>query len=253
MICRVWTLFLVAVCFALAGCQSTTKTYTHAQVSQPHQLTETKQSPKIEKIQIKEIELETSTPIATQSPQIHPALSTRHKVKKGETLWAISRYYSVSAQDIKDANDIRDARTLKIGQVLKIPLSKRKTALSLGNFAWPLEGSIVSHYKENILGKPNDGINIKPQDSCTVYASLKGKVEFAQDLKGYGYTIILKHPQGLNTIYSNLSSSFVRENEEVDTRQPIGKVGKDIRTQETFLHFEIRKEDTPVNPLQHLP
>ena len=77
-------------------------------------------------------------------------------------------------------------------------------------------------------------------------------MEFSQQLKGYGYTIILKHPQGLNTIYSNLSSSFVNEEDKVASKQAIGEVGKDVRTQEAFLHFEIRKEDKPLNPLRHL-
>ena len=90
-------------------------------------------------------------------------------------------------------------------------------------------------YKEDLSGKPNNGIDIEPENSHVVYASRKGKVEFSQQLKGYGYTIILKHPRGLNTVYSNLSSSFVNEEDQVTAKQAIGEVGKDVRTQEAFL------------------
>ncbi|MBN2119455.1 MAG: peptidoglycan DD-metalloendopeptidase family protein [Candidatus Omnitrophica bacterium] len=177
----------------------------------------------------------------------------RHVVKKGQTLWAISNYYNVPLEEIAEENNLNTASKLRIGQILKIPISRKKIKMDLGIFQWPLNGEIISHFNQKLPDRINKGIDIKPQDSFLVHASKKGIVEFSKALKGYGYTIILNHSQGVNTVYSNLSSSFVKEKEFVEENQPIGKIGKDVRKQEAFLHFEIRKEDVPLNPLHHLP
>ncbi|MFC1514341.1 peptidoglycan DD-metalloendopeptidase family protein [Candidatus Omnitrophota bacterium] len=259
----VLVVFGFGICI-VSGCETTTKNYAPAASGAPAALPGQPKtlSQKVERIEIKEIEMEEPAAVVIASlpksqpksqPKAPAPRQTYHKVKKDQTLWSISRYYSVPMHDICRANKISDANRLKAGQTLKIPLSDRKTELGLGNFEWPLSGMIVNHYQQSIAGKLNNGIDIHPEDSYTVYAAKTGTVEFSQLLKGYGYTIILRHPEGLNTIYSNLCTSFVSERDSVEAKQAIGEVGTDARSQETFLHFEIRKEDQPLNPLRHLP
>ena len=237
----------------VTGCVTTVKNYQAE--SQPAEAVVTEEP---EKIAIKEIDVEEPAQEKTIQEQFEnehrpPKLFTYHRVKQGETLWAISGYYNVSLKDLIKANHVKDPKAIKAGQLLKIPMEKREVELSLGRFEWPLYGRIISHYEEDLSGKPNNGIDIEPEGSYVVHASKEGRVEFSQHLKGYGYTIILKHPQGLNTIYSNLSSSFVNEEGQVASKQALGEVGKDVRTQQAFLHFEIRKDDKPLNPLRYLP
>lgn len=176
-----------------------------------------------------------------------------HKVRSGETLWRISDYYGISIEEIVKVNNISNEDNLQAGQVLRIPLYKKKEKASFKNFEWPIKGEIISYYRQNLIGSAKDGINIKPSDTLVVSASREGIVEFSQPLKGYGYTVIIKHTKGYATLYSNLSSAFVEENDIVKTSQPIGKVGKSIRANEPYLYFEIRKQDKPLNPLYYLP
>ncbi|MFC1599316.1 peptidoglycan DD-metalloendopeptidase family protein [Candidatus Omnitrophota bacterium] len=178
---------------------------------------------------------------------------TKHTVKKGESLCHISRCYNVSIKEIARINKIPNPNKIKTGQVLLIPRDKAKYADSAHSFQWPLKGNVICSYQEKVLGKNNSGINIKPSGSATIYASEEGTVEFSKLLKGHGRLVIVAHPRGFNTVYSNLASSFVKEKELVKARQPIGEAGIDVRTNKIFLHFEIRKDGKVLNPLHFLP
>ena len=176
-----------------------------------------------------------------------------HRVKKGDTLWRIARYYDIQLCAVASENDLADIDKVVVGQVLKIPMHKRQHKISNSPFQWPVSGEIVAFYKEKVSGEINKGIDIKPAEASTVYASHTGVVEFSEPLKGYGVTVILKHKEGFNTVYSNLAKSFIKKDQQIKARQPIGEAGKSLRTDTTYVHFEIRKSDAPVNPLHYMP
>jgi len=170
-------------------------------------------------------------------------------VKKGDSLWGISQRYSVSVKDLMRQNKISSADNLIIGKKIIIPLDTR---IGKGTMYWPVEGKIINFFNETIDNSPNKGINIKvSSNNNLVSASEKGKVVFANVLKGWGKTIILKHEKNLYTIYANLDKTLINEGSFAKRGQTIGKLASQ-RKGSCMLHFEVRKRYIPDNPLKYL-
>ena len=74
---------------------------------------------------------------------------------------------------------------------------------------------------------------------------------FADDLTGYGKTVVLSHPGGFHTIYAQNSEILVRLGDFVPKKTPVARVGKKERV--AYLHFQIRKNAIENNPLHYLP
>ena len=160
-----------------------------------------------------------------------------YTVKKGDSLWKIAKTYRISLKALCRVNKLSSAHKLKPGEKIIIP----KNNILAGQ--WPLRGEAYPSHK---------GIDIKTNKSIIVYPFAAGRVDFAQNINGYGYTVIIKHNDGLSSIYSNLAKIYVKEGAWIRSDQPLGKVGEDVRTGKTFLHFEIRKNGCSVNPLLYL-
>jgi murein DD-endopeptidase MepM/ murein hydrolase activator NlpD len=122
-----------------------------------------------------------------------------------------------------------------------------------GLFAWPVRGPITSYFG-TIAGKvKNKGIDIKSSEGSGVRAAKAGKVVFCDtQLKGFGQTIILDHGNNFQTVYSYNSAILVHVGEVVEQNMVIAKVGRSGRATEPSLHFEIRKNGVPQNPVYYL-
>lgn len=119
-------------------------------------------------------------------------------------------------------------------------------------FIWPIKGEILNYFNETIDNSLNRGINIQATSGDqNVKASAPGKVVFANPLKGWGNTIILKHDSSLYTIYANLGQASVKEGNNVGKGQDIGLVASG-KNGNYLLHFEVRKKNIPEDPLKYL-
>jgi len=102
----------------------------------------------------------------------------------------------------------------------------------------------------------HQGIDLFGAIGTPVMASLSGKVVVASQNRGMGNYIILKHLGNLVTIYGHLSNIYVKQGALVRQGQLIGEVGKtgnaNLRSILPHLHFEIRKNGTPQDPLEYL-
>jgi murein DD-endopeptidase MepM/ murein hydrolase activator NlpD len=83
-------------------------------------------------------------------------------------------------------------------------------------------------------------------------AGAKGTVTFAGWQNGYGQLVVIDHGGGLTTRYGHLSHIDVTQAQTVERGQFIGRVGSTGRSTGPHLHYEIRINDEPVNPLQYL-
>ena len=93
------------------------------------------------------------------------------------------------------------------------------------------------------------GIDVKVQTGDTIYAAFDGKVRIVRyERKGYGKYIVLRHENGLETIYAHLSKYLCDVNEEVKAGQPIGLGGNTGRSYGSHLHFETRVMGEAINP-----
>jgi lipoprotein NlpD len=115
--------------------------------------------------------------------------------------------------------------------------------------AWrrPARGPIVGVYSSL-----NKGINIGGQQGSPVYATAAGQVVYnGNGLRGYGRLIIIKHNSTYLSAYAHNSVVMVREGQRVRAGQEIAEMGRTSAGQ-TMLHFEIRRNGQPVNPLSYL-
>lgn len=124
--------------------------------------------------------------------------------------------------------------------------------INLKDFSMPIErGYITSEYGYRATFKRNHyGIDIKAYVGDTIRAAFSGKVRVVQTHSGYGKLVIIRHYNGMETIYAHLSKQIVKPNEIVKSGQPIGLAGNTGRSTGTHLHFETRFCGVPINPLE---
>ncbi len=118
--------------------------------------------------------------------------------------------------------------------------------------AWPLKGVLYGRYGVR-GGARHDGIDIAAPEGSPVLAAADGQAIFVGHQSGYGKVVILRHEQGLVTVYAHNSAVLVREGERVAQGQPVARVGQTGRTTGPHLHFEVREGTRPRNPLLYLP
>ena len=199
-----------------------------------------------------------------------------HTVQKGQTLHFIARAYNVNLDRLKRINGVYDPSRLQIGTRLWIPgarqvlnidsninkqtlaknKKKRKKALNKGIkgfLIWPVKGQLTSRFG-NRSGRHHDGIDIGARKGISIVAAAEGKVMFAGwGPTGYGLMIIIKHKNVLTTVYAHNSYIHVYKNQMVKKGQKIASVGSTGRSTGPHLHFEVRNDSLPMNPLNYLP
>ena len=122
---------------------------------------------------------------------------------------------------------------------------------------WPVEGPVTASFGERIdpfngEGAFHSGIDISASYGQPIIAPADGTVTFADFLGGYGRAIILDHGHGITTRYGHLSNFAVIAGQYVHRGDTIGYVGLSGRSTGPHLHYEVRINDTPVNPHKYL-
>lgn len=119
-----------------------------------------------------------------------------------------------------------------------------------GSWQWPATGSLVARFQESNGRK---GIDIAGQRGQAVSAAEGGRVVYqGSGLRGYGQLIIIKHDDDYLSAYAHNAKVHVKEGDVVKRGQRIADMG-DSGTDRVKLHFEIRRQGTPVDPLRYLP
>ena len=209
-----------------------------------------------------------------------------HIVQKGDTLYSIAWRYGLDYVRLAQINRIRKPYTIYAGQRLKLagvparlssqskassdkpapknaakpktvyaskPVSKPKPAFTASRLAWswPVNGRVISKF--SLSGSVNKGIDIEAKAGTQVKAAEAGSVVYAGgNLRGYGKLVIIKHDDAFLSAYGNNESLLVKEGETVAKGQAIAKVGANDAKVE-MLHFEIRRQGRPEDPIRHLP
>lgn len=118
---------------------------------------------------------------------------------------------------------------------------------------WPLRGKVISPFGHKTQGFRNDGINIRAKIGSAVRAARRGTVVYAGDkLSGFGWILILRHDNGFMTAYAHNQTLLVERGDKVERGQVIARSGVSGGVQNGQLHFELRKNGKPVDPLLHL-
>ena len=186
-----------------------------------------------------------------------------HVVGPGENLYRIGLRYHVPAAEIARANDIDDVTQLRVGQRLLIPGARggrppdaASTAIARYDgplrFRWPVKAPLTSRF--GLRGnRPHEGIDLGAPAGTPIYAAEAGRVIHSGRFGAYGKVVILKHAGAYRSVYAHARKLFVAKGDFVERGQKIAEVGATGRATGPHLHFEIRRGDTPHDPLAYLP
>ena len=209
---------------------------------------------------------------ACSSPSYLEQSRTQHVVRSGETLFTIAWRYGKDPAAVARWNGLGDGSLIHPGQVLRLtpppagstprntstrsskPASKPLPPVPTQPpppWGWPTAGNVTV----NFGGKPGTGtgILIDGKIGQPVRAAASGSVVYAgSGLIGYGQLIILKHNDTYLSAYGYNASLLVKVGEKIYMGQRIATMGEGPE-RKARLHFEIRRNGTPVNPRQFLP
>lgn len=210
-----------------------------------------------------------------------PSPSGHYRVRDGDTLYSIAWRHGKDYRALARINGIDNSFQIYPGQLLRLsaksaakPATKtiRATAsrpkpattskprpasatASLGSgpvrWRWPSSGAVIERFSSK--GKSNKGINIAGKRGDSVLSAAEGVVVYAGNgLLGYGNLVIINHSQTYLSAYAHNDRLLVKEQQRVNAGQKIAEIGNSGAAK-TMLHFEIRKEGKPVDPLRYLP
>ncbi len=205
--------------------------------------------------------------------KIPPTNGVIHKVKKGDTVYSVAKYYSIDPQGIVDypfntfIND--ETFALAVGQTLIIPdgtmpkvelwspgqvyIAQRTpdagTVVASGAFVWPTSGKITQRFVWY-----HKGVDIANKAGTPVLVADAGKVIISgwPDNVGYGNRIFIDHGNGFITVYAHLSRIDVTVGQTVNRGNVIGLIGSTGRSTGPHLHFEIRASGQAQDPMAYL-
>ena len=154
--------------------------------------------------------------------------------------------------------DELDGISERTKQELLSSASRGDPGIVPGYFIWPADGKVVSGFgprKHPIAGvvRQHNGVDIDAPYGAPVYAAASGRVLVASGMGGYGLTVVIDHGDGLSTLYAHLSQILVDASGQVQQGAVIGKVGSTGYSTGPHLHFEIRINGEPRDPLLWFP
>ena len=184
----------------------------------------------------------------------------RYTVRRGDSLSRIGARHGVALDTILDVNEIASS-IITPGQILLIPgagLSENVRNRVLGRlFMAPARGRFSSPYGYRNdpftgLRKFHNGIDIANEASTPVVASMSGTVAMAGYNGNYGRYVILRHPDGFQTLYAHLARTHVSQGDRVRQGYQLGEMGNTGYSTGNHLHFSIFLNGTHVDPQEYL-
>jgi lipoprotein NlpD len=191
-----------------------------------------------------------------------------HTVRSGETLYSIAWQYNIDYRTLARWNDLGDGTLIRPGQQIRLTgpdsgssamaaTSKENTSTATAPAApapqwrWPTDGKLALGFGQS--PKTQSGIRITGQTGQSVVAAADGQVVYAgSGLIGYGQLAIIKHNASYLSAYGYNSVLLVAEGQQITAGQKIARMGE-TSSQQPALHFEIRRNGKPVDPLDYLP
>lgn len=217
----------------------------------------------------------------------------RHVVEKGDTLTSIARRYGRDFRELAWQNDISPPYVISIGQKINLekikkgakpatiakntkkanknvtkrksskkshqsqPATKNHKQFNKITWRWPHLGPIVAKFNigndAKSRSRVNKGIDIGGRQGDPVLAAASGEVVYAGNgLLGYGNLIIVNHNERFLSAYAHNDTISVKEGDRVEQGEKIASMGSS-GVDQVKLHFEIRRNGDPVDPLDYLP
>lgn len=197
---------------------------------------------------------------AADATDLGGAIPETITVQPGDSLWALARSHNTTVAAIRGANDLRSDRVI-VGQQLRIlpgaevqagRAVEAATPLAQGAMLWPIYGAITSRYgyRQLWIGGSNfhSGLDIDGETGDPIRAAVGGVVKFSGWQGGYGYLVIVEDGD-TEYYYAHASELLVNEGQRVAAGDLIARIGSTGNSTGSHLHFEIRVNGDPVDPL----
>lgn len=193
-------------------------------------------------------------------------IADANQIVAGQVLRVVPPVGTAPAASVASASTGPATSAVSSGSVQERPLSSSTTAAAPASpaaapaqaapaaadevaFIWPANGPVIDSFDE----ARNKGVGIGGRPGEPVMAAADGRVVYAgAGLRGYGNLVILKHNNTYLTAYAHNQALLVREDQMVRQGQRIAEMGSSD-TDRVKLHFEVRRQGKPVDPLRHLP
>lgn len=224
-------------------------------------------------------------PVINKSP--HRVIPADTEVLKGDSIYAIAWRFGLDFQKIAKWNGLGDPYRIRPGQRLRLrasgsprsaatpaqpapaktpkaaappapaaaapvkpaPAPPAPPAAAPGQWRWPAQGQLVGKFSRT---KGRNGIQIAGTAGSAIRSTAGGEVVYAgEGLRGYGKLIIVKHSPSYLSAYAHNRAIMVAEGQRIKPGQQIAQMGSSGAAR-TMLHFEIRKDGKPVDPLKFL-
>jgi murein DD-endopeptidase MepM/ murein hydrolase activator NlpD len=185
-----------------------------------------------------------------EQARIYSRLDESHNELKSK----LARLEQILGEEHAEEGDMLAAEKDLVGDIRAAQAIRAVTArgISTEGFLWPLNGAINSYYGPR-WGRMHTGIDIDGVSGDPIVASKEGQVILAQYYSGYGNAVIIDHGGGVATLYGHLSKFEVSSGQSVPQGEIVGLVGCTGSCTGDHLHFEVRINGSPVDPLKYLP
>jgi len=202
-----------------------------------------------------------------------------YTIRKGDRLELVCKRYQVGLDRVCKVNPTIDVVSLKPGdeiflpgarpeavaevrvenkKVKLVPVKEKDVPQKGGrSYRWPVMGRINSPFgwRRHPVTRRRDfhtGIDIKASRGMVIRSAREGRVAYSGWMGGYGKVVVVEHMGGQSTLYAHCSSLLVSQGTKISQGQNIARVGTTGRSTGPHLHFEVRRGNSPVNPLQYL-
>jgi lipoprotein NlpD len=225
-------------------------------------------------------------------PPARDAKQVTHRIRRGDTLYAIARKHGVDWRDIVRANPWVEPDDLQPGQTLLIPAGALRGPLedtparfppppgvaprpeprepaappsarghagpipAERNFIWPVRGAILAGYGRPVAwreGEPNRGIDLRVRAGEPIRAVKSGRVNTFEHVPGYGRSVLVEHTDGAMTFYGYVQDFLIPHGRWVRQGEPVATAGSTRRFDGGRLHLRILRDGRFENPLALLP
>lgn len=125
------------------------------------------------------------------------------------------------------------------------------------DFIWPVDGFIISPFGKRRRRHIHAGVDLKAPSGTEVHAARDGRVVFSGTIRGHGRVVVLAHDDGFHTVYAHNQKNVVSPEKDgervIKAGELIALVGASGNATTPHVHFEIRQDEKPVDPMKYLP
>jgi murein DD-endopeptidase MepM/ murein hydrolase activator NlpD len=201
----------------------------------------------------------TAATVAVISARTDEARDARNELVANRDVLLDAKQLKASA--LADARETRDeflaevegleAESAALAAQIQSVQGSTTSAVSASGLMWPVDGPVTSGFGMR-WGRMHTGIDIAVPTGTPVRASASGTVVYSAWMSGYGYLVAIDHGGGLATAYAHNSSLLVDVGERVEQGQTIAYSGSTGHSTGPHVHFEVRVDGVPVDPLLYL-